>query len=87
MTNLDLANSISHEYRVKILMEWLPAAQPNMQDKAMQNLFSAYFIYVEPNAIPKSECLTCVANVLKNWISLKPQLVQAEQNYNLLNAL
>lgn len=83
----DIADGISHEYRLKILMEWLPNAQPDMGSEEMKLLFEAWFVFVEPHGIKKPECKICVNNILKNWLAMKSALIEAEQEYNALEAI
>lgn len=83
----EIAQSITHEYRAKILMEWLPNAQPDLNNKFMKLLWEAYFIYVEPNGIKKPDCKICVNNVYNNWLGMKNSLIAAEQQYNMLEAI
>ena len=87
MTTKQIAESIPHEYRKKILLEWLPEATPNMSNDAFKLLWEAYFIYIDPNAIKKDNCPICLRNVLKNWQSLSKPLAEAEQEYNALEKI
>lgn len=87
MTMTEIANSIPHEYRRKILLEWLPVAKATMGNKAFQALWEAYFIYVDPNAVRKDNCPICLENVLKNWKSLGKYLADVEQEYNILEKI
>lgn len=88
MTMKELAESIPHEYRNKILFEWLPAVpQATMENPKYKLLFDAYFIYVEPDGIQKTDCPRCLNNILNNWKSLMPHLRDAELEYNTLEKL
>lgn len=87
MTVKEIAENIPHEYRQKILLEWLPVARSAMTNQAFKMLWEAYFIYVDPNGVKKDNCPICLENVLKNWKSLQKYLVEAEQNYNALEKL
>ncbi len=82
-----IAVSIPHEIREKILLQWLHDATPSMQSESMRNLFDAWFIYVDPNGVKKENCPKCVLNVFENWRSMQQDLVEAEREYNLLNEL
>lgn len=84
MTVQEIAEAIPHEYRHKILLEWLPAARPAMTNPAFKMLWEAYFLYVDPNGVKKNNCPICLDNVLKNWKSMQKYLVEAEQEYNAL---
>lgn len=81
-----LANSIPHEFRVQIL-EWLPKARPAMNCPEFVNLWDAYFIYIDSNAIKKPDCPICLGNVKNNWVAMQPFIQQAEKEYLLLQAL
>ena len=87
MTTQDLAESVPHVYRKRILLEWLPVATPDMANPAMQNLFNAYFIFIEPNGVKKENCPKCVSNVLENWNAMQDALVAAEKEYETLEQL
>lgn len=82
-----IANAIPHHYRVQILLIWLPLARVSMADEYYKNLFEAYFIYVDPNGIRKTNCPRCLQNIYNNWKSLQPHLVEAEREYNLIESL
>lgn len=82
-----MAAAIPHEYREKILLEWIPAAKATMADKAFKALWNAYFIYIDPNAVKKDNCPICLENVLKNWKSMQKYLVEAEKEYNTLEKI
>lgn len=82
-----IAQSIPHEYRVKILLEWLPVAMADMANEAMRLLFDAWFLFVEPNGIKKADCPICVRNILDNWKQLAEYLAKEEEEDNLLKAL
>jgi hypothetical protein len=81
------ANLIPHEYRQKILMEWLPDAKPSMTSEAFQNLWEAYFIYIDSDAVRKNNCPICWKNVLDNWKALSPYILEAERNYALIEKM
>lgn len=83
----DIVNGIPHEYREKILLQWLPGAQPNMGNTEMKLLFEAWFIFVEPNGIKKPDCTICVNNILNNWRGMKDTLIEAEKEYNTLEEI
>jgi hypothetical protein len=87
MTMKQMAEAIPHDYREKILLEWLPVAKPTLADKAFESLFEAYFIYIDPNGVRKENCPRCLENVLKNWKSMQKYLVEAEQEYNALEKI
>jgi hypothetical protein len=87
MTMKQIAEAIPHEYRKKILVDWLPVAKASMGDKAFKMLWEAYFIYIDPNAVRKDNCPICLENVLKNWKSLSPYLVEAEKEFNALEQI
>ncbi len=87
MTMQQIANEIPHEFRQKILFDWLPGAAPNMGNDKFKLLFEAYFIYVEPDAVPKDNCQKCLNNVLNNWRGLVENLKKAELEYNTLEKL
>lgn len=83
----DLAASIPHLYRTKILFDWLPTAAASMTNDSFKLLFAAYFIYIEPDGIQKTDCPRCLSNILNNWKSLAPHIRDAELEYNLLEKL
>lgn len=87
MTMKKIAESIPHEYRQKIIVEWLPAAKATMGNDAFKALWGAYFNWVDPKGIPKDNCPICLQNVLDNWKSLCPHLVEAEKEYNALEQI
>jgi hypothetical protein len=87
MTMKQLAENIPHEYREKILLEWIPVATATMADKAFQLLWEAYFIYIDPDGVKKDNCPICLNNILKNWKSMQKYLVEAEQEYNALESI
>lgn len=87
MTVQEIANNIPHEYRQKILLEWLPSAQPNLSNPEFKMLWDTFFIYVDPNGVKKENCPICFNNVLNNWKSLQKHLLEAEQNYNALDKI
>lgn len=82
-----IAEKIPHEYREKILLEWLPAAKASMANDAFKMLWEAYFIYIDPNGVKKSNCPYCLENVLNNWKSMAKYLQAAEQEYNSLEKI
>jgi hypothetical protein len=79
-----IAQSISHEYRVKILMLWMPHAKMNLSDENYKNLWNAYFIYVDPDGVKKPDCAVCRQNVYDQWVRMKPYLIEAEKEYRVL---
>lgn len=87
MTTQQIADKIPHEFRKNILLDWLPAARPSMASEQFRMLWEAYFIYVDPDAIKKADCLRCFNNVLENWKHLAKHIAAAEQEYNLLEQL
>lgn len=88
MTPQQLARKIPHEFREKILLEWLPNAQPaHLGNDAFRLLFEAFHIYVDPDAIPKPDCAICRANVYQVWTNMVPALIEAEKDHNALNDL
>lgn len=84
MTMKQMAEAIPHDYREKILLEWIPVATSSLADKAFESLLEAYFIYIDPDGIRKDNCPICLANILKNWKSMQKYLLEAEQEYNAL---
>lgn len=84
MTMQEIANSIPHEYRRKILLEWIPRAKAQVDSDEFMNLFEAYYIYVDTDGVKNLKCPKCRQNILDNWKSLQKFLIVAEQNYNLL---
>lgn len=80
-----IAKSITHEYREKILLQWLPTAVADLSNESMKLLWDAYFIYVDPNGIKKSDCPKCIHNVLTNWRYLQEALIEEEKSYNMFN--
>lgn len=87
MTARKIAESISHEYRVKILFEWLPKAKAQNPNEEFQKLWEAYFIYVDPNGVKKDDCPKCRGNVLDNWKTLAKEIAEVEKEYNTLEQL
>jgi hypothetical protein len=87
MSMSKLAAAIPHEYRQRILLEWIPAAKATMSNKAFEALWNAYFIYIDPNAVKKDNCPICLQNVLDNWKSMQKYLVDAEKEYNTLEKI
>jgi hypothetical protein len=87
MTTKQIAESIPHEFRVKILLEWLPEAKASMGDPAFKMLWEAYFMYVDPNGVRKDNCPICHQNVLDNWKHLAKKLTEVEQEYNALEQI
>lgn len=83
-----IAQAIPHEYRVKILLIWMPhAKRMNLTDDNYKNLWNAYFIYIEPDGVKKPDCPQCRQNVFDQWVRMKPYLVEAEKEYNLIDTL
>lgn len=88
MTVKQIAAAIPHEYRRKILLEWIPkTAKADLSDAHFKLLWNAYFVYVDPNGVKKDDCPICKQNVLKTWKDLQKALVEEEQNYNALEAI
>lgn len=88
MTMKELAESIPHEYRNKILFDWLPSInKASLENPKYKLLFDAYFIYVEPDGIPKTDCQKCLNNIWNNWKSLAPVIAAVELEYNMLENL
>lgn len=83
----EIAASVPHEYRQKILLEWLPEATASLHNEAMRLLFDAYYIYVDPNGIKNPNCPKCIASVLNNWKNLVEVLTLEEINYNTLESI
>ena len=82
-----IAEAIPHEYREKIILEWLPEAKASMGNEAFKMLWNAYFLYIDPDGIRKENCPYCLENVLKNWKDLSPYLVEAEKEFNALEQI
>jgi hypothetical protein len=82
-----IAECIPSEYRQKIILEWLPAAKATMGNDAFKALWEAYFNWIDPNGVKKSNCPICLQNVLDNWKSLAPYLVEAEKEFNALEQI
>lgn len=82
-----IAASIPSEFRRKILLEWIPVAKATLANPEFKMLWDAYFIYVDPHAIPKDDCPICMNNVLKNWKDMQEYLVEAEQDYEALQRI
>lgn len=82
-----IAGKIPHEYRVKILMIWLPQAKLKLADPFFLNLWNLYFIYIEPNGVKKPNCDKCKLNVFNQWIKLQADLMDAEKEYRLLEKI
>lgn len=80
----DIAKNIPHEYREKILMEWLPNSAPSLANKYFELLWEAWFLYVEPDGIKKPNCQICINGIFDNWKALMPALVAEEKAYNTL---
>lgn len=83
----NIVSAIPHEYRKKILLEWMPTVLISWRNDSFKLLWEAYFVYVEPNAVRKDDCPICWSNVIKNWANLVPFLIEAEQEYNALENL
>lgn len=79
-----IAAAIPHEYRQQILLDWLPTAKADMSNESFRLLWEAYFIYVDPDAVKKTDCPRCLQNVLDVWKSMAEALMEVEQEYNLL---
>lgn len=82
-----IAKSIPHSYRDKILFQWLPNATPHKSDASMMNLLNAYYIFVDPAGRRNDDCPTCINNVLTNWKQLAGAMAEAEKEYNTIHAL
>jgi hypothetical protein len=87
MNKAQIAASIPHEIRQKILLEWIPEAKPVIGNPAFEMLWEAFFIYVDPNGVKKSDCPICWNNVLNNWKNLQSALQYAEQEHNALHKI
>lgn len=81
------ADNIPHEFRERILLEWLPQVKISHADFAFKMLWEAYYIYIDPDGIPQPNCNICMNNVIKNWRKMQPYLIEAERKYNLLKSL
>lgn len=82
-----IAKSMPHEFRVKLLMIWLPNAKVNLTDENYKNLWNAYFVYIDPDAVKKENCPKCLNNVYEQWWKMQPYLIEAEKEYNLIRNL
>lgn len=82
-----IAESVPHEYRQKIITQWLPVATATMGNDAYKMLWEAYFIYIDPDGIKKDNCPICLQNILDNWKKLSPYLVEVEKEYNSLQQI
>lgn len=87
MTKAKIAAGIPHEMRQKIILEWIPAATATMSNPEFKMLWEAYFIYVDPNGVKKTDCPICFQNVLNNWKHLQKALQEAELEYNALEKI
>lgn len=87
MTTKQIAENIPHDFRKKILFEWLPFATANMKSMEFKLLWEAYFIYVDPNAVKKEDCPVCLGNVLDTWKKLADAIAKVEKEYNLIEQL
>lgn len=86
MTVDEVLAKIPHDIRVKIL-ESLPEATADLSNPAFQFLWEAFFIYVDTDAVKKTNCPKCLNNVLKNWIYLSEGIEALEKEYNTLERL
>lgn len=87
MTEQEIVRKIPHDFREKIIIEWLPVARPSMGNEEFKMLWEAYFIYVDCDAIRKPDCHVCLNNVLNNWRHLAEVIAEVEREYNLIEAL
>lgn len=87
MTTIQLAKKIPHEFRERILLEWLPLAVARFDNEAFRILFEAYYIYIDPEGIPKRDCQICLNNVLTIWNGMKEAMISAEKEYNTLESI
>lgn len=82
-----IAEAIPHQRRQQILLDWLPTAKADMSNESFRLLWEAYFIYVDPDAVKKTDCPRCLQNVLDVWKGMAEALQEAEQEYNALEKI
>ncbi len=82
-----MAAKIPSEFRAEILLKLLPAATASMGNPEFKALWTAYFIYIDPDGVPKSDCPLCWKSVLNAWQNMAPYLQEAEQEFNALKYL
>jgi hypothetical protein len=83
-----IAESIPSEIRRKIVLEWLPKAKnASLSIPEFKMLWETFFIYIDPNGVKKEDCPYCLNNVLKNWRTMQPYLVEAEQEEQALEKI
>lgn len=87
MTITQIAQAIPSDVRTKILVDWLPKAVVKYSDPYFRLLWEAYFLYVDPDGVQKTDCPICWGNVHKNWLALERHLKKAEQDHRLLETL
>lgn len=84
MNSKQIARSIPHEYREKIVMEWLPNSAPSLANTYFKLLWEAWFVFVAPDDVKKPDCQICINAIFNNWKALLPDLVAVEKEYNTL---
>lgn len=88
LTKIEIAKSIDHDIRQRILTELIPNAKPaTMGNVVFKALWNLYFVYVEPDTIPDKSCPVCWNNVYENWKGLMPQMEQCEREHKMLEML
>jgi hypothetical protein len=81
------AAKMPSEIRVEMIDTYIDAAKPKWSNPAFGILWDAYYSYIDPNGVPKTDCPICIGNVLQFWRDFKPYLEEAELNYQLLQSL
>lgn len=83
----ELAKRLPADYRKEILsMNLINKAQPNEGNPAMNYLFQAYSIYIDPAAQLNITCGSCLSDILNKWKVLSPVLLSLERESNLIKS-
>lgn len=81
-----LAAKIPAEYRKEILeLNLIDGAKPNASDKSMNYLVQIWKAYVDPYF--DTGCPMCYSKLLKNFQTIKGELVKAEKNDKMLDII
>ncbi|GEN74087.1 hypothetical protein [Chryseobacterium lathyri] len=84
-----IAEQIPDEVRSQVLLnekDIISNAIAVWDNDNMQKLLKIWHTFIEPEK-EMTSCPICVGNILKNFVQMKPFLVELENDYRRLNAL
>ena len=86
----DLARKIPdnvRSQRIICVSDPIANATTSPANYAMNLLFEAWYTFIEPHGEKKINCPWCRENILRNFQSLKPALIELEKEYQLLKEI